>query len=343
MHFFISRSLVLASALLLTSLCYCQKDSMVYFFDKDYASCKKEDLKYVGFGVKEKGGIKFTCFVGATGVLTTEGFFSDSTLAVKQGLFRYYDDAGYKISEGRYKDNKEDGVWLGWHHGDANFNDSSYYLNDSSYFENGETVTQVSFNYYANGVLLSRYFSDYRKKIKDITTWNEQGQIRSKAFWANDTGDETWFYPNGNIYSVTISKKGKVISKKYFNVDGQEMTRTEVKNADRNFENQLQNLKKEAQESQPYFPGGAAGFRSYMEKHVQFPPDFLRQLPLGETVRISFKLNQSGFAYDIKVLEFQNFDLQNAIINAFKYMPAWDMKGRKDFGPIVYALTVSRY
>src|SRR5690242_6596006 len=154
MHFFISRALVLACALLLTSLCYCQKDSMVYFFDKDYASCKKEDLKYVGFGVKEKGAIKFTCFVGATGVLTTEG-----------------------LSEGRYKDNKEDGVWLGWHHGDANFNDSSYYLNDSSYFENGETVTQVSFNYYANGVLLSRYFSDYRKKIKDITTWNEQGQI----------------------------------------------------------------------------------------------------------------------------------------------------------------------
>jgi len=171
----------------------------------------------------------------------------------------------------------------------------------------------------------------------------EDGQLRSKAFWINNTGDEKWFYPNGNIYSVSYSKKGQIISTKYYHEDGSEMTTKEFRAKEDKMKKELQQMQSTVQEAQPYFPGGAAGFRSYMEHHVQFPADFLKQLPLGEKIKISFRLNQGGYAYDIKVLEFQNFDLQNAIINAFKNMPAWNMKGYKDFGPVTYVLNVSRY
>jgi len=280
MKVFLSRATPVATFLLSATLAVAQTDSLVYFFDENYNSCKKEELKYIGFGIKQNGVIKFTCFVGQTGILTTQGYFIDSTLAVKQGLFTYYDDSGYKISEGTYENNNEDGVWLGWHHGDLQFNDSSYYLNDSSYFENGDRVTQVSFNYHTNGIISSRYFSDYPKKIKDITTWGEDGQLRSKAFWINNTGDEKWFYPNGNIYSVSYSKKGQIISTKYYHEDGSEMTTKEFRAKEDKMKKELQQMQSTVQEAQPYFPGGAAGFRSYMEHHVQFPADFLKQLPL---------------------------------------------------------------
>ncbi|SRR5260221_13188210 len=98
MKFFIPKGLFIISLLLTATIVFSQKDSIAYFFDKDFNSCKQENLIYIGFGVKENRMIKFTNYIGATGMLVMEGYFTDSTLAVKQGLFTYYDDSGYKIS-----------------------------------------------------------------------------------------------------------------------------------------------------------------------------------------------------------------------------------------------------
>jgi antitoxin component YwqK of YwqJK toxin-antitoxin module len=327
--------------LLKTSMASCQTDSLVYFFDKDYNFCKAESLVYVGIGIKEKGMIKFSNYINATGILVSEGYFTDSTLAVKEGVFIFYDSLGYKVSEGGFYKNKEEGPWLEWKQ--SRLNDTIYKLSDSSYYENGHLISRVSFQYHSNDRLSSRNFQDYQKKIKDISMWDDKGTLTSKVFWIDGTGDQTFYYENGNIKSISHSQKGKHTSTKQYNEDGSEMSKQELKKREEDFANRMKEIRQTAEKNQPRFPGGSAGFISYLEHHIKFPESFLNQIQPGEKIKISFRLNQDGFAYDIEVLEFENYDLQQAVANAFKNMPAWNMNGHKKFGPITYMLNVSRF
>lgn len=327
--------------LLKTVMASCQGDSLVYFFDKDYNFCKAENLMYVGIGIKERGMIKFSSYINATSILVAEGYFTDSTLAVKEGFFSFYDSLGYKVSEGLFHNNKESGPWSAWKR--SHFNDTIYILSDSSFYENGNLISQTSFQYHSNGRISSRNFQDYPKEIKDISMWNDKGTLTSKVLWIDGTGDQTFYYENGNIRTIYHSRKGKHVSTKEYNEDGSEMTKHELKKREEDFANKMKEMRQSAEENLPRFPGGSAGFVSYLEHHIKFPDSFLNQIQPGERIKISFRLNQDGFAYDIEVLEFDNYDLKQAVADAFKSMPAWNMKGHKKFGPITYTLNVSRF
>src|SRR5260221_14708483 len=93
------RFFLLALSIEYSSTAFCQSDSLIYFFDKDYNYCKKDDLIYIGFGIKENGKIKFISYVNLTGIPTIEGYYTDSTLAIKDGSFTFYDSLGYRVSE----------------------------------------------------------------------------------------------------------------------------------------------------------------------------------------------------------------------------------------------------
>jgi hypothetical protein len=59
-------------------------------------------------------------------------------------------------------------------------------------------------------------------------------------------------------------------------------------------------------------------------------------------IRISFYLNKDGYAYNIIVEESTDLDLRRAVEDVFKNMPAWNMKGFKEYGPIRYTISLSR-
>ena len=55
---------------------------------------------------------------------------------------------------------------------------------------------------------------------------------------------------------------------------------------------------------------------------------------------LSFMLNEQGYAYDIKMIDFTNGDLESLFRNILEHMPAWKMKGLKQFGPIVKSFNI---
>jgi len=75
-----------------TSVGLAQHDSLIYLFDKNFNVCAPENIFYTGIGIKENGRIHFLNYIDSTGVLTIEGFFTDSTLATREGYFIYYDN-----------------------------------------------------------------------------------------------------------------------------------------------------------------------------------------------------------------------------------------------------------
>lgn len=280
-------------------------------------------------------------YIDSTNVLTIDGFFTDSTLATRDGYFTYYDNLGLKLLEGNFHNNREDGLWLTWD--GQRIKDTTLKISDSSYYNNGELVSQVSLRYHSNGKLFSRNFNDSRKKIKEIMTWDNNGNLQTNGLWVNGEGDDTRYYKNGKPKTITHFTKNNKSSSKEFAEDGHEKTKAELKAEQQKIEEEMNSMMANAKKNIPYFPGGAAGFKSYLERRTKFPNSFLQQMSPGEKITISFHLNQDGFAYDIRTLDFQNSELQEAIENAFKNMPAWDMKGFKKFGPLTYVLNVSRF
>ena len=188
---------VLLGIILITkiSVGLAQHDSLIYLFDKNFNVCSPENTFYTGIGIKENGRIHFLNYIDSTGVLTIEGFFTDSTLATREGYFIYYDNLGLKLLEGNFHNNKEDGLWLTWDKDPLN--DTALKVGDSSYYNNGELVSGISFKYHSNGQLFSRNFQDSRKKIKGIMTWDVNGNLETNGLWVDGEGDDTrrisWF------------------------------------------------------------------------------------------------------------------------------------------------------
>src|SRR5262245_35485152 len=121
----ISRIILFLFFYLPASVSFCQ-DSLIYFFDKDYKSSDAEKAVYVGIGVKEKGKIRFTNYNNKNSLVVFKGWFSDSTLSVRDGLFTFYDSTGLEANEGLYRNGKEEGYWITWRSGNV---DSILYQN----------------------------------------------------------------------------------------------------------------------------------------------------------------------------------------------------------------------
>lgn len=174
-------------------------------------------------------------------------------------------------------------------------------------------------------------------------TWNYDGNLVSSGTWIDGEGDDTRYYENGKPRIITHFTKKNKRSSKQFAEDGHEKTKEELEAEELKFQEEIKSITEKAYKNVPYFPGGSAGFKSYLERRIKFPKSFIEQMPRGEKIVISFYLNQDGFAYDIKSLSYQNGELMDAIVAAFNGMPAWDMKGHKKYGPFTYTLDVSRF
>jgi antitoxin component YwqK of YwqJK toxin-antitoxin module len=341
MNPFLTRILIGILLVTKTSIGLAQHDSLVYLFDKNFNVCSPEKSIYTGIGIKENGRIHFLNYIDSTGVLTIEGFFTDSTLTTREGYFIYYDNVGLKLLEGNFHNNKEDGVWISWNK--QLLKDTVLRVGDSSYYSNGVVVSSIALQYHQNGELYSRSFNDSRTKTRGTTTWNDNGTVAGIGLWVNGEGDDAHYYENGKTKSITHFTKKNKRSVRKFAEDGHEKTKEELEDEEKQFQEELHAITEKAYKNVPYFSGGSAGFKNYLERRIKFPKSFIDQMPPGEKIVISFYLNQDGFAYDVKTLSYQNSELMDAIVTAFNGMPAWDMKGHKKYGPFTYTLNVTRF
>jgi antitoxin component YwqK of YwqJK toxin-antitoxin module len=293
--------------------------------------CSKEKAYYIAKGTKEKDTLKLFYYTNKTGVLVMEASYTDSTLAVKNGHYALYSDDGLGIlKKGYYIKDKEEGYWMYWDQG---------HLTDSILYEDGIDILSISYRYDSNGILNTRELKDSKTKTFEITSFGEEGNITRHTKWINGTGDQVYYYTNGQVQTIEKYKNKKLDAVGHYRPDGTKISEKEFRKEQ---EKIIADLRKQIEDKTPSFPGGSAGFRSFFEKNFRTPLSFQEAVRNAVPIRISFYLDKDGYAYNIVVEESTDLDLRRAVENVFKNMPAWNMNGFKEFGPIRYNITLSR-
>jgi antitoxin component YwqK of YwqJK toxin-antitoxin module len=306
--------------LLLYSRLAAQSDTVFYYFDENLNACTQKEASIIGKGVTKKGKFDFIAIKTSTNIPLFTGIFSDSTLASKEGLFTYYDDAGKKESEGVYDKNVETGQWIIWKEG---------IVSDSILFEKGQNLEHIALGYH-EGKLVSRTFIDARKNSTETIEWyttEKERVIKSKLTVKGENGEDIQYYNNGQIASITLLKGAKVLSEKRFNKDGIEITKGSGKKNEPNI-NPAQ---------PPTYPGGTAAFMDFFKRNFNAP----KSLDLtGQTVTISFMLDKAGFAYDIKVSGSSDRTVEIEVLSVVRKMSPWTMNGYPQYGPVTYHINL---
>ncbi|MGN6601052.1 MAG: energy transducer TonB [Ginsengibacter sp.] len=120
-----------------------------YYFDKDLNLVSKPSKAiFLGEGAYQNGLFELKVFDKRDKKLLVIEHFTDSSLAQSNGLFVSFSVSGNKELEGNYLNGRKDGLWKKW-----NWNGL---LVDSSTFENGNKITETSYNFYPSGKIMSR-------------------------------------------------------------------------------------------------------------------------------------------------------------------------------------------
>jgi antitoxin component YwqK of YwqJK toxin-antitoxin module len=258
----ITRYIFVLTVVLSSGYCFSQNDTVTYYLDQNQRLCVKEKAVYVAKGAYENEKFKLSYFEFATGKLVSEIRYTDLTLAVKDGLFAEYDEEGHVLTKGIYVNNKEEGCWLRWNRG---------HLIDSIIFENGMSVFSLSFSYNQDEILESRILNDSRTKTLEITSYDVDGNLSRNTKWIGGTGDQIYYYPNGQVKTIEKYKDKKIVSIEHYLPDGTKISEKEFKKQQ---EKIMADFRKQMEEKSPSFPGGNAGFRSFFEKNFRTPQSF---------------------------------------------------------------------
>jgi TonB family protein len=76
-------------------------------------------------------------------------------------------------------------------------------------------------------------------------------------------------------------------------------------------------------EEMPSFPGGYENFISFLRKNIKYPSD-ARRKGLEGTVYVNIVINANGEVREKRILKGLNESLNQAALNAFNNMPAWE-------------------
>lgn len=145
-----------------------------YYFDSDFNLVKKSDAVFQGAGANQNGLFELKIFDSKSKKLLILEHFTDSSLAVSNGLFVNFLPNGNKELEGNYLIGKQDGLWKKW--------DWEGKLLDSSLFNNGEKISENIYNYYPGGKLMSQAVYSPEDHKMQSTFYDEKGNVITPAF-----------------------------------------------------------------------------------------------------------------------------------------------------------------
>lgn len=310
-----------------------QSNNLLYYFDNDMNITADSSASYLGYGVREKGKIRFSTFHLPDNMIVMKGYFTDSTLAVKDGLFTYYDSLGFATSEGIYKDDLEEGYWLIW----------KDRLSDSVYYEKGVKVNQVKLTYHPGTELLaSRTFMVYKAMTSEILQWDTTGRLISKAIWMKGDGETYTYHPNGKIKEIKRTPAGEKPSSFYFNETGEDITKQVRKDKSKD-EPDFSGWPNGG--DKPVYPGGREEFFDFIKRNLKFTATQFAVSSYGRSsssvfITISFMLDKSGNAKNVEVKGVVP-DMAGEVASLIGRMPSWKMNGLKSYGPINISLNIS--
>ena len=185
------------------------------------------------------------------------------------------------------------------------------------------------------GILTSRILNDSKTKISEVTAFDDEGKLVRFAKWINGNGDQVYFDPSGAVKSIEKYENNKMVSTKYYNPDGSEISENKSKKKEEKTAISIDQVVRGA----PSYPGGSAGFESFFRRNFKPPPSLGREV-FSEVVTVTFSLDKAGFANNIRVSGASNRDIEIEVMTVFRRMAAWNMNGYQSFGPITYTISL---
>ncbi len=170
----------------LSITCFSQAQH-VYYLDANLNTTDKSTSVVSGIGTMENGLLKLK----GENKLTNQqviAFFTDSTLAVRQGLFQLFYKSGLKASEGNYESNYQNGCWKKW--------DSTGHLIDSTIYDHGKKIDGTGIFYNKNGILSQYHFEDIKNDKMHHISYNDSGKIISEVSFVGQKGIVTHYNDN---------------------------------------------------------------------------------------------------------------------------------------------------
>ncbi len=302
-----------------------QIGQLVYYFDDDLNIVPDSAAKYVVVGMKENNRLKVSSYKLPSRTIIMKGYFIDSTLAVKDGLFTYYDSLGIPESEGLYRNNLEEGLWLSWKNRTS----------DSVYYEKAMEVRKISITYHEGSEKLeSRTSYDNKKGTGETLRWDTSGVLLSKTFRIRSDEETEFYYPNGKVKEIERRPFGQSPISTYYSQTGKNITKQVLKEREQD-ELMLSDWPNGG--DKPAYPGGREEFFDFIKRN--FKPIQPMTLTVGSsiTMKISFMLDKSGNPKDINVEGgWQNDRI--TLLSVIRRMPSWKMNGLESYGPINVSL-----
>jgi len=274
-----------------------QAQKIEKYYDYQWKECVPGAARFLSLINKtDSGWLREDYFVAAT-KLQMKGLYEDSGTHIANGFFYFYYSNGIVESAGRNTHNKKEGLWLKF------YRDGS--LKDSTVYENG-TPAGTSIGWHQNG-----YLSDSIVFNNDGTSvevnWFDNGVPASagRKKYGKMYGQWQFFHKNGKPAAIEVFDTGRLLSRRYYNEQGIELTDTTSQNRDAGF------------------PGGSAGWKKFIMKHIYFPDQYKLVNTLAVTVVVSAIIDEDGNVTDPWVEVPFNSAFDNIAVSIFKKSPKW--------------------
>jgi antitoxin component YwqK of YwqJK toxin-antitoxin module len=266
------------------------------YYDYMWKPCTPEQARYYSEVTRtDSGWLRHDYFLG-TRKLQMSGLFEDSANKIANGFFRFNYANGIPESFGRNVHNKKEGLWIRYHQ-NGGIEDSTVYVNGNP---SGTSIGWHSNGYMADSIAYSADGSAV--EVNWCTNGNPSGAGRLMNGELN--GPWQFFHNNGKLAAIELYNMDKLVGRQYFNTSGAPEDTT---NNDRD----------------ATFPGGQAGWKKFIYKHIYFPPQYKIVNADRVTVVVTATIDEDGNVLNpfVEVPFDKAFD--DIALTIFKKSPKW--------------------
>ena len=268
------------------------------FYNYKWEECQANEARFYSLTSKTDSGFFRKDYYIKERRIQMIGNYLDSSCKVKNGSFTFYHANGILKSFGKYIQNKKDGLWMSFHNNGI--------IKDSAIYSMGRQIGK-SLSWHPNGYPNdSIYLNEDRSGVH--VSWFDNGIPSAAGRYSADmkqNGKWKYFHKNGKVSSIEIYDQSKLISKQYFDENGELI-------------NDTVNTDSEAQ-----FVGGIDAWLEFISDKIYFPRGY--KIVNGDIAKVvvTFTVNENGEIED--VFTSTPFDIQFDKIaeNAIKKSPNW--------------------
>jgi TonB family protein len=287
----------ITTAILLLSLsCFAQK--IERYFDYAWRPTDATTARYYAL-IEKKDTLWFRRdYFIHEGRLQMEGYYQDSACKKEEGKFFYYHANGTLDAVGAYKSGRRQGLWLRYY--------DNGMIKDSVTYANGNVVG-TRLRWHSNGFLSdSSVMNEDGSGIE--VSWFDNGNPSAAGYYSSGEkkqGKWQFFHKNGKPSAIEVYARETLLSKQYFDEEGNLVSDTTSKDKDASF------------------PGGLKAWQKYLLKNLYFPSQWKLANSDMAIVVVDAAIDEEGNVTDIRLTAPLHPDFDKIALNVMRKAPKW--------------------